>query len=354
MKLILLLSLFITMTYARQAPQQAKDACSHLYNNNSCHFISPHGKINGTCRKMRGNNTLVCVPNHHSRNKRSSTHQPHTRSHTVTQSENEVNTLPTTTPPITNNYIHITVLGDTRILKSNGIAKHLTGNFPNHGNPNSIKQQNYTFRVPANPQLTNKITPLGMHDFGLGINGVPFDPGAAEWYKGIRGSKWQYEALSGAVSLGLDNNHAHVQPTGAYHYHGVPSLLLHGLNVSKNKHSPLVGWAADGFPIYALYGYANPQDMHSNIIEISSSYSIRSGRREASSGSPGGYFDGTFVGDYVYIQNSGSLDECNGRFSITPEFPNGTYAYYLSNKWPVIPRCFKGTPSKDFTEQRKR
>ena len=53
-----------------------------------------------------------------------------------------------------------------------------------------------------------------MQDFGIAVNGVPFDPGAAEFYLGDRQSGWQYEALSGAVPLGIDENYAHVQPTG--------------------------------------------------------------------------------------------------------------------------------------------
>jgi hypothetical protein len=39
------------------------------------------------------------------------------------------------------------------------------------------------------------------------------------------------------------------------------------------------------------------------------------------------------------------LDECNGRFTVTPEFPNGTYAYFLTRDWPVIPRAFRGKPT---------
>ena len=43
---------------------------------------------------------------------------------------------------------------------------------------------------------------------------------------------------------------------------------------------------------------------------------------------------------------AGTLDECNGRFSVTPEFPAGTYAYFLTTEWPVVPRQFRGTPTQ--------
>lgn len=65
---------------------------------------------------------------------------------------------------------------------------------------------------------------------------------------------------------------------------------------------------------------------------------------------PGGYYDGTFLADYEYIEGAGTLDECNGRMTVSPEFPDGTYAYFLTSDFPNIPRCFKGTPSQDFAK----
>ena len=76
------------------------------------------------------------------------------------------------------------------------MPKHYVGVFPNVGNPNIISAQNYVFRVPAKPLLTGRIILLsGAQSFGVGINGVPFDPGADEWYLGNRGGGWQYETL---------------------------------------------------------------------------------------------------------------------------------------------------------------
>ena len=71
--------------------------------------------------------------------------------------------------------------------------------------------------------------------FGVGINGVLFEPGTAEFWMGDRHADWNYEALGGAVGLGLDSNHAHVQPGGIYHYHGLPIGLLEELNFPAGK-----------------------------------------------------------------------------------------------------------------------
>lgn len=272
---------------------------------------------------------------------------PMMRRHLTNQAQN-LQLIPANTRPPGENKISIEVVGSQRVIRANGIPDHQTGAFPNRGNPNGISQQNYVYRIPLNPKPASRITPAFMQNFGICVNGIPFDPGAAEWYDGNPRSQWQYEPLSGAVPLGIDTNHAHVQPTGAYHYHGLPTGLLKRLNVEKGKHSPIVGWAADGFPIYALYGYKDPTNSESAIVELESSYHLKKGKRPSGNGNPGGTYDGTFVADYEYVSGSGDLDECNGRFAVTPEYPDGTYAYFLTNHWPVIPRNYRGTPSSDF------
>ena len=145
--------------------------------------------------------------------------------------------------------VDIVIKGSSRFIISNGIPDHLVGQFPNCGNPHAIKVQNNKFKVTTQPEKNSRVTQLqsGMA-FGVAINGVPFEPLAAEWWKGNRDSKWRYEALSGAVPLGPDESRAHVQPGGKYHYHGLPQALL-ASKVRPNRHSPIIGWAADGFPI---------------------------------------------------------------------------------------------------------
>ncbi len=170
-----------------------------------------------------------------------------------------------------------------------------------------------------------------------------FEAGTAEFWTGGDNRGWNYEALGGAINLGLDENHAHVQPTGKYHYHGLPTGLLAGVGISPERHSPLIGWAFDGFPVYALYGYSDPKNPDSKIVEMTSSFRLKKGERPAPPEGPGGAYDGAFTADYEYVVGAGTLDECNGRFTATPEFPDGTYAYFLTNTWPVVFRNFRGT-----------
>lgn len=234
--------------------------------------------------------------------------------------------------------------GDSLVISANGIPDHLVGRFPNPGNPNSIAPQGIEFSVSANPKMTGGISPLRRGPFGFALNGVFLDPGAAEFWLGDPERGWQYEALGGAIPLGLDENHAHVQPTGTYHYHGIPTLLMKRLGASDDTHSPQVGWAADGFPIYCRVGYRDSKNPKSGVVVLKSSWRLKSGNRPAGPDGPGGPHDGAFVQDYEFVAGSGDLDECNGRFSVTPEFPEGTYVYFLTDQWPVIPRAFRGTP----------
>ncbi len=235
-------------------------------------------------------------------------------------------------------------------VSSNGIPEHPVGLFPNRGNPHSIRPQGYEIVFPSEPSPAATITLMERTPFGIALNGVFFDPGAAEYWQGDPERGWRYEALGGAVPLGLDENHAHVQPSGAYHYHGIPESLAKRLGASPGKHSPLVGWAADGFPIYVRTGFADPKDPQSGVVTLQSSWRLKSGTRSGDPEGPGGTFDGAFGQDYEFVEGAGDLDECNGRFCVTPEFPKGTYAYFLTDEWPVIPRAFRGTPVRLRTE----
>ena len=160
-----------------------------------------------------------------------------------------------------------------RYIESDGLADHTTGKFPNSGNPNAISEQAYKFRMPLRPRKKNSSTPSGHSTFGVAENGVPFDPGTAEYWNSDRSSDWNIEALTGGMNLGLDRNNAHVQPNGAYHYHSTPVGLLEKYNYRDKP--VLLGYAADGFPVYSSYGYRNATDSSSQIIELGSSYQIR-------------------------------------------------------------------------------
>lgn len=240
--------------------------------------------------------------------------------------------------------VTITTDQSYRYIQSNGIPDHATGQFPNAHNPNTIRPQNYHYRVPLHPRIAAHSTPLGMYPFGVAVDGVPFDPLTNEFWDRNPRSGWRYDAISPHVNLGLDQSNAHVQPNGAYHYHGVPWGLVKKLPGWKTR-PVLVGYAADGFPIYAVYGYKKPDDSHSGLKKMKSSYRLKQGMRPSG---PGGRYDGTFDQDYEYVEGLGDLDACNGRFGVTPEYPDGIYQYYVTEDYPFVPRCFRGVPDPSF------
>jgi hypothetical protein len=141
-----------------------------------------------------------------------------------------------------------------------------------------------------------------------------------------------------------------VQPNGAYHYHGIPNALLARLSNGKPA-MVLLGWAADGFPIYGPWGHAAARDGASELRVLKTSYQLKSGTRPRTGDQPGGAYDGAFVEDFEYAAGSGDLDECSGRFGVTPEFPEGMYHYVLTEDFPFVPRAFRGTPDASFTRR---
>jgi len=252
----------------------------------------------------------------------------------------------------------ITVKNGYRLISSNGLPDHETGRFPNRGNPNSIKAQDYSFKVPVKPKEAHggderSRRAGGPVLFGVALNGVVFDPGTAEWWNDDRRSGWNYEAIGGAINLGIDSSNAHVQPTGAYHYHGIPNGLVKNLaGNQRDEQMTLVGWAADGYPVYAEYGYKDAANAKSAVTKLKPSYRVKKGDRLAGDDGPGGQYDGTFTADFDYVEGLGDLDACNGREGVTPEFPDGTYYYVLTESFPQIPRRFHGEPDDSFTKQR--
>ncbi len=103
--------------------------------------------------------------------------------------------------------------------------------------------------------------------------------------------------------------------------------------VTPGTHSKIIGWAYDGNPIYGKYGYSNPIDSTSAITAITSSWQLKSSRPSGPSTSD--YPLGSFVEDYE-LGTSSVLDKYNGRFCVTPEFPNGVYAYFATDAFPYF------------------
>jgi hypothetical protein len=251
-------------------------------------------------------------------------------------------------------------------VTSNSIPHHHVGDFPNVGNPNRIDEVAVSYGTVrrVETEMPDRSSPRQAQIVGVSIGGIHFDPMTAEVYDNDRNSGWNYEALTvGAASnadlpgahgyLGSDCNNAHVQPNGKYHYHGMPEELVSVLLIA-NGYSPdspemvLVGFAADGYPMYARYGYVDALDPSSGVVVMQGSYELKTGTRPSG---PGGTYDGTFVQDWEYVEHSGDLDECNGRYGVTPEYPNGIFHYYVTDDYPFVQRCVWGEPTSDASHQ---
>jgi hypothetical protein len=132
---------------------------------------------------------------------------------------------------------------DTHIIvESDGIPNHKTASYPNRDNPNRIQKQNYRFQIPLQPKIADKPTKTPFGPIGVAINGIPFFN--------------QYNRDGGdAVKLEVfDSCCGHPDPMGRYHYHKYPVCVKSPFKDDEGQHSPLIGYAFDGFPIYGPYG----------------------------------------------------------------------------------------------------
>lgn len=251
--------------------------------------------------------------------------------------------------------VRIVIRDNHRFVTANGVPDHKIGQFPNKGNPNVMSDQSYTFRIPLDPKPPTEpvMTAERVHRdngylFGVALNGVPFEPATGmNWTpdgvrRGGRPGDWVYEAIGGSVNFGIDHANAHIQRTGAYHYHGIPTPMI------SDKQPTLVGYAADGYPIYGPLGYQDPKDAKSPLVALKSSWQLKTADRPSPPEGPGGTPDGRFTADFVFKPSSGDLDRLNGRYGVTPEYPNGVYHYILTSEFPHVPRGFAGTPDPSF------
>ena len=260
-------------------------------------------------------------------------------------------------------------------VSTTGIPAYITGPFLD-GNPSLASNQNAIFKFPLNPvQNTGTPTATTAGNIGVFINGVAlfdyrdgvaWNPSTSSLCGGpgnppCPGGQaavmdWNRDAVP-AEKLGFDCSKGH-PAMGNYHHHQNPSAFKLDLNVisticnlydadglyaiDSTQHSPLIGFAYDGFPIYGAYGYKN-NDGTGGITRIKSGYQLRNITTRTTS--PTGqtvstgpvvstsYPLGYFREDYEFISHPGNqdyLDEHNGRFCVTPEYPNGIYAYFAT------------------------
>jgi hypothetical protein len=253
-------------------------------------------------------------------------------------------------------------------VRANGIPAYVIGPYLD-GNPSTAVGRNYLFRIPLNPQVeTGTKTTVGLGHVAVLINGVPiYNYADARSYNNQ--NIWHQNAIV-FERAGFDCAKGHPAPIqtgppgqgqgaaqGQYHHHQDPSAfniakvemsdvcdmyLADGLYVpDSTKHGPLIGYSFDGYPIYGAYGWVEVNG--SKVVKrITPSYRLRTitARTSLADGTP---LDaakhgpslttavlGSYAEDYEFAEGSGDLDAHNGRFCVTPEYPNGTYAYFAT------------------------
>ena len=285
---------------------------------------------------------------------------------------NETTLANVQTVQYSNNWVYVT---------ATGVPSYITGPFMD-GNPSLATSQNAIFKMPLNPtQNTGTLTNTTGGNIGIFVNGVAlFDyrdgvawnsnsnslcgglPGMSPCPGGPGASfSWNRDAIR-AEKAGFDCSKGH-PAMGNYHHHQNPSAFKLDLTVISNVcdlydadglyvidstvHSPLIGYAYDGFPIYGAYGFKNA-DGTGGITRIKSSYQLRNitARTVWADGTdvPDGpvvsttYPLGYFREDYEFVSHGGQedyLDIHNGRVCVTPEYPNGIYCYFttVNEEW---------------------
>ena len=211
------------------------------------------------------------------------------------------------------------------------------------GNPNTPSNQNFVFQIPRHPaQNTGNPTTIGLGHTGVWSNGVSiFNVSDAMSYnnQGI----WNRNAYFWEGS-GFDACLGHPQQQGEYHHHVSPNCLYN--QADSTHHSPIIGYAFDGFPVYGAYAYTNT-DGTGPIKRMKSSYVVSTNTTRVNGPAVDNtYPEGCFIEDYSYVSGSGDLDQRNGRFCVTPDYPNGIYAYFVTiddTLAPVFPYTFYGT-----------
>jgi hypothetical protein len=208
---------------------------------------------------------------------------------------------------------------------------------PWQGNPNIPSNQNFVFKITRNPvQNTGTLTTVGLGHVGVWSNGVSIY-NAKDGMSYSNAGVWNRNALY-YEGVSFDSCLGHPAQNGEYHHHVNPKCLYD--DTDSTNHSPIIGFAFDGFPIYGAYAYTNTNGT-GLIKRMKSSYVLSSAT--ARTGGPAvnaTYPAGCFVEDYIYTSGSGDLDAHNGRFCITPEYPSGIYAYFITidnNLYPSYP-----------------
>jgi len=286
-------------------------------------------------------------------------------------------------------------------IRSTGLPSQIMGpwyNDPQHIRPfpNLPTDQNFLLCLPRHPEVETEPEFQHLGDIGLTVDGVPiFDATDSFSYSHAAGRDadpragigrgdgiWERNALVNEGQT-FDPGLGHQENWGRYHYHTQAIALRYELgdhvdfdpaaktyhegSGEPTRHSPILGWLHDGYPVYGPYAYANPTNPASGLRRMITGFTLRNGQNGADDLAQTGrrtlpawsaretgaattlpadetgpavstrYPLGHFLQDYAYRGDLGQtlgrdfdLDESNGRWCVTPEFPQGTYAYFTT------------------------
>jgi len=238
--------------------------------------------------------------------------------------------------------VHSVSVDDTYVVvRSAGVSLKYFGPLQEPPGPPTGPRE-FVFKIPLHPEPeSTRHIRVPVDVIGAFANGLPiYNHFEALSWNGA--NLWHYDAVAyndnGALTA---TGHPRAELT-----HPAAAGLLEQLVQAGSRHSPLIGFALDGYPVYGPWAYSNA-DGSGGLRRMRSSYRLRSITRrhdwpaESMDGTPltpeqyGPDVSatdplGTFAEDYEYVRGSGDLDEFNGRFTKTPEYPSGTYAYFLT------------------------
>ncbi len=236
--------------------------------------------------------------------------------------------------------------GATLVVRTTGIPNH---DF--HSGPGCCaRERSYAWRIPLDAvNATGTLTSAPTRGpIAVAVDGVPlYGPEDGPGGDAVALSRGYYTEARQRIWLGLCDGHS----AGAnYHYHADANCVHWHPDAASGQawtdysfdvldpttHSKIIGWAFDGYPVYGSFGYGED----GKVRELRSSYRLMAGR----TGSGG-------IADYEYVDGLGDLDRCNGRWTVTPEFPVGTYAYASTLRngegrlgFPYFLMCYRGVP----------
>lgn len=212
---------------------------------------------------------------------------------------------------------------------------------PWNANPNIPVNKNFVFKITRHPE-ENKgtLTSVPLGHVGVWSNGVSiFNPYDGMSYNNA--GVWNRDALY-YEGISFDDCLGHPNGQGEYHHHVNPTCLYD--DADSTHHSPIIGYAFDGFPIYGAYGYV---DGNTTVKRMKSSYVMNTGTTRTNGPDVSSTYPlGAFIEDRTFVKGSGDLDVHNGRICITPDYPDGIYAYFVTidtNLDPVFPYVLGST-----------